>query len=52
MRAALVKGLGLKDEQVGIDYETKVVTLDLGGEPLDLAAVTKAFEGSGYSVAN
>lgn len=50
VRAALVKGLGLKSEQVGIDYRTKLITLDLGGKELDEAAVTEAFQGTGYSI--
>jgi len=46
-----VEGLGLTPEKISIDYDKKLVALDLGGQPMDKDAVNKALASRGYSVA-
>ncbi len=51
VRSALVKGLDVKPEQVSIDYDTKLIAIDLGGQELDVAKVNACLKEDGYSVA-
>ena len=47
----MAEGLGVEKGKVQIDYDTKVVSVDLGGAELDLEKVASAFEGTRFGLA-
>lgn len=46
----MAKGLGVSKDNIHIDYNTKLVTIDMEPDKFDQAACTKALEDGGYGL--
>ncbi len=46
----MAKGLGVSKDKIHIDYNTKLVTIDMEADDFDQAACEKALEDGGYGM--
>ena len=51
MQAAVAKGCGVDEDKISVDFDSKTVSVDLGGAEIDMDKVAAALEGTNkYSV--
>jgi hypothetical protein len=50
VRSAFAKGLGVSEDKVTVDYDTKMVSVDMGSAEVDKDALTAALESTKYSL--